>query len=73
MAPQRIAGLAILAIGIILLIFGLNATHGFTDSVKEGFTGTYTDKTMWFIIGGGALALAGAGMSFIGATKARNA
>jgi hypothetical protein len=66
MVPQRIAGLVLLTIGVLLLIFGLNASHAFGDSVKEGLTGTYTDKTMWFIIGGGALAIAGAGLTFFG-------
>jgi hypothetical protein len=73
MVPQRITGLALLAVGIILFIFGLNASHGFTDSLKEDFTGTYTDKTMWLIIGGSALSLVGAGMAFFGAGRTRSA
>ena len=67
MIPQRIGGLTLLVIGAVLLAFGLNATHGFADSVNESFTGRYTDKTMWYIIGGGALVLVGAGAAIRGA------
>jgi hypothetical protein len=66
MIPQRIGGLTLLVIGIVVLGFGLNATHGFADSVNESFTGRYTDKTMWYIIGGAALVLVGAGAAIRG-------
>jgi hypothetical protein len=71
MVPQRITGLILLAIGIILFIFGLNATHALADSVNESFTGRYTDKTMWYIIGGLALALTGAGLASFGVRRPR--
>jgi hypothetical protein len=73
MVPQRITGLILLVVGIVLFIFGLNATHAFNDSVNEAFTGRYTDKTMWYIVGGIALALAGGGMAFFGGGRARRA
>ena len=63
MSP-RILGIVLLIAGLILVAFGLNATDSVADSVKENFTGRYTDKTMWYLIGvlavaGGALALRG--------------
>jgi Protein of unknown function (DUF3185) len=71
MTPQRIGGLTLFVIGAIILVFGLNATHKVADSVNESFTGRYTDKTMWYIIGGAALVLVGAGLTLRGAGKTR--
>jgi len=55
-----------LVAGIALFAFGLNASDSVADTVKEGVTGRYTDKTMWYLIGGGVLAIGGAAMSLIG-------
>ncbi len=68
MSP-RILGIMLLVAGLALLAFGLNATDSVTDSVKEGFTGRYTDKTMWYLIGGGALAVGGAVLAMRGGGK----
>ena len=65
MSP-RILGIVLLVVGLALLGFGLNATDSVSDSVKEGFTGRYTDKTMWYLIGGGALAIGGAALALRG-------
>ncbi|MFN0241971.1 MAG: DUF3185 family protein [Planctomycetota bacterium] len=61
---NRILGLVILAIGLLLLAFGFNSSESVADSVSEGVTGRFTDKTMWYLIGGGALAVLGAGLAF---------
>ncbi len=63
---NRVLGIVMLAVGVVLLLFGLNATDSAADTLKEGFTGRYTDKTMWYLIGGGALAVGGALMAFMG-------
>ena len=65
MSP-RILGIVLLVVGLALLGFGLNATDSVSDSVKEGFTGRFTDKTMWYLIGGGALAVGGAALALRG-------
>ena len=65
MSPQRILGLGLLVVGVILLMFGLNATDSVSDSVKEGLTGRYTDKTMWYLIGGAASAMIGGALAFL--------
>lgn len=62
MSP-RILGIVILVVGLVLVAFGLNASDSVVDSVKENLTGRYTDKTMWYLIGGGVLAVAGALMA----------
>lgn len=62
MNSNRLFGLLLLVIGSILLYFGLNATESIGESVKEGLTGTYTDRTTWFLVGGAAAAVVGAGL-----------
>lgn len=66
---SRVLGIALLVVGIALLAFGLNSTNSVVDSVKEGVTGRYTDKTMWYLIGGGVLAVVGAVMSLTGGKR----
>lgn len=59
MNSQRILGVVFLVVGVVLFLFGLNATDSVADTVSEGFTGKYTDETMWFIIGGLVAAIVG--------------
>lgn len=53
-------GLALLAVGIVLVIFGINASESFDSEAKRFFTGTPTDKSMWLLIGGIAATTIGA-------------
>lgn len=73
MSSQRILGVVLLALGIILLLFGLNASESVSDTLKEGMTGRFTDQTMWYIVGGGVLSVAGAAMTFFGTNRVRSA
>ena len=59
MNPQRIFGIVLLLVGVILLIVGMNASHSVADRVSNTFTGRFTDGTVWFLIGGGVAALFG--------------
>jgi hypothetical protein len=36
--------------GVILLVFGLNASESFASEVSEVFTGSSTDRSMWMIV-----------------------
>jgi len=45
-------GIALLAGGIVLLIFGINAANSAGSELSKFFTGNPTDKSMWMIIGG---------------------
>jgi uncharacterized membrane protein len=40
-----------LVLGIILLIFGVNAYHSASSDVSRFFTGAPTDKALWLLIG----------------------
>jgi hypothetical protein len=59
MSPQRILGAAMLVVGIVLVIVGLNASHSLADQVSETFTGRFTRGTTWYIIGGIATGVLG--------------
>lgn len=66
MKTQLILGLAILAAGITLLVIGLNASDSAGEQIREGFTGHYSDKTTWFIVGGICGIVGGAGLALFG-------
>ena len=51
--------LAILVGGIVLMIYGVNASHSFSSDVSRIFTGNPTDRSMWFLISGAVLIVAG--------------
>ncbi len=55
----NIVGLAIFALGIVLLIFGFNESHSFSSDVSRFFTGNPTNRSIWLIIGGAVAVLAG--------------
>ena len=49
---NRAIGIALLAVGIVLIVFGLNASDSVGSSFSRFFTGNPTDKTMWLMAGG---------------------
>ena len=50
---------ALLAGGIVLIIFGVNASNSFGSDVSRLFTGSPTDKAMWMLVGGVVAAVVG--------------
>lgn len=53
-------GITLLAVGIALTIFGINASESLSSEVSRFFTGNPTDKSMWLLgagIGTAALGL----------------
>lgn len=59
MSIQRIAGVVLLMFGVVLLVVGLNASDSVADQLSNAFTGTWTDKTAWYVYGGLGLGLLG--------------
>ena len=49
---NKIASLALLVGGVVLMIIGINATNSFSSDVSRFFTGSPTDKAVWMLIGG---------------------
>jgi uncharacterized membrane protein YdcZ (DUF606 family) len=66
---NKVIGIALLVGGIVLLIFGFQASHSFTSDVSRTFTGSPTDKSMWMIVGGAVAAIAGLVMSLRGGSR----
>lgn len=63
---MRIVGVVLLVVGAALLYFGLQATDAPLEQARETLTGDYSDRTMMYLIGGGAAAVAGLAMLFVG-------
>lgn len=43
---------ALLTVGILLIIWGVNALGSFSSDVSRFFTGSPTNKTVWLLVGG---------------------
>ena len=63
---NNIVGLAILALGVVLLVFGFNESHSFSSDISRTFTGNPTDRSMWLIIGGAAAVVVGLVLTVVG-------
>lgn len=72
MNSKRIIGIVLLIAGVILLMVGINASDSFADQWSNFFTGHYTDTTVWYMIGGIALAITGLSMGLLGGRKGMN-
>lgn len=58
-AMNKTLSLVFLVVGIVLLVYGLNASDSAASSVSEAVTGTPTDKSMWLVILGAVGIVAG--------------
>lgn len=58
---NKILSLALLAGGVVLIIYGVNASDSVSSSFSRMFNGAPTDKTLWLLIGGGVMAAVGLG------------
>ena len=72
MSQQRIIGIVVLVVGVVLLLVGLNASHSAADRVSDFWTGRFTQATTWYIIGGIAAGVLGLLMAVF-AGRRRNA
>jgi hypothetical protein len=56
---NKALGIALLAVGAVLIGFGINASQSFGSEVSRFFSGTPTDKSMWLLLGGIVAAIVG--------------
>jgi divalent metal cation (Fe/Co/Zn/Cd) transporter len=49
---NKAVSLALLVGGIILMIYGIQASNSFGSDLSRFFTGSPTDKAIWMLIGG---------------------
>ncbi len=66
MNGATIAGFVLFAVGVILVIFGYNASEAPVDQISNALTGRFTDRTMWYLILGAVGIVAGALIAFSG-------
>lgn len=66
MSAQRLVGLVLFAVGIVLLIFGIHASQSVVEQVVSGTTGHVMNKTMWYIIGGVLMIIGGGALMTLG-------
>ncbi len=60
---NKLLGMALLAAGIVLIVFGINASNSLGSEISRFFHGTPTDKSVWMLAGGFAMAIVGLVMS----------
>ena len=56
---NKAVALALLAGGILLIIFGVSAAQSFSSDLSRFFTGAPTDKAIWMLVGGVAVSIVG--------------
>jgi LPXTG-motif cell wall-anchored protein len=63
---SSVVGIALLGVGGVLIIFGMQASASVGSRLSELFTGTPSDRTIWLLLAGVAAAIIGVGMLFTG-------
>jgi drug/metabolite transporter (DMT)-like permease len=56
---NKILSIVLLVVGIVLIVYGINASNSAASGVYRAFTGTPTDKTVWLLVIGIVLGLVG--------------
>ncbi|MBS3805114.1 MAG: DUF3185 family protein [Oleiphilaceae bacterium] len=59
MGMQKLIGVALLVVGLVLLYFGWQSTQSLGGEVSEAMTGRFDDETMMYLIGGAAATVVG--------------
>lgn len=62
MNNNRIVGIVLLAVGVVLLALGFQASESLGEQLHESFTGRFTESTTWYLILGAVSAVAGLAM-----------
>ena len=56
---NKIFSSVLLVVGIVLLVYGFNASNSVGSDVSRAVTGNPTDRSKWLLIGGAVAAAAG--------------
>ena len=65
MSSNKLIGLVLLAVGIVLLVMGYNAGQSVGSQFKQAFTGSMTDKATLLYLGGAVVTAIGAFLAFV--------
>ena len=52
LAMTKIISLALLVGGLVLIAYGASASESIGSDISRFFTGSPTDRTVWFFVGG---------------------
>ena len=66
MKASQMVGIVVLVLGAVLLGFAYQSSNAPLDQISSAVTGRYTDQTMWYLIGGIGLAVAGGLLTIFG-------
>ena len=66
MNASQMVGIVVLVLGAVLLGFAYQSSNAPLDQISSIVTGRYTDQTMWYLIGGIVLVLAGGLLTIFG-------
>jgi LPXTG-motif cell wall-anchored protein len=66
---QSTVGMALLVVGVVLIIFGMQASASLSSRLSELFTGAPSDRTIWLLVAGVVAAILGLGLLLIGRRK----
>jgi LPXTG-motif cell wall-anchored protein len=63
---QSVVGIVLLVVGVVLMIFGMQASASVGSRLSELFTGAPSDRTIWLLVAGVAAAMLGLGLLLVG-------
>ena len=63
---QSVIGIALLVVGVVLIMFGMQASASVGSRLSELFTGAPSDRTIWLVVVGVAAAIVGLGLLLVG-------
>jgi LPXTG-motif cell wall-anchored protein len=63
---QSVLGIALLVVGVVFMVFGMQASASLGSRLSEFFTGAPSDRTIWLLMAGVAAAIVGLGMLLVG-------
>lgn len=72
MNSARLSGIVLLVVGIILLVIGASSSGSMADKLNYTWSGRFTERTTWYIIGGIAFGLVGVLMLAFGGKRNRD-
>ncbi len=57
-------GIALVVVGVVLIVYGFNASDSASSGISRFFTGAPTNKALWLLLGGIGSTIVGAVMTF---------
>lgn len=65
MSNNKLAGFVLLGVGAVLLYFGYNASQSVGSQLREAWSGSMSDRAMYYYLGGAVCVAVGAYLAFM--------